>query len=259
MRLFIFNCDGIIDSSEKKEFGAACDHPLYRLLLQLSEYRNDQVVVVSGRKTDDVAGIIDIPGIIIGGHHGLMWQLPGGIHVGPFHGHEDELVMIRSRILLDLMDLAWEYKLPFEDRIWSLLIDTRCADRETRQHFMKRLKSLASIRRLPFHFDREGVLEVQMISGYNKSIGISHLVRFFGITHPKDRIYYTGDEISDQPALWWSVLSGNTAVVVKECLMVPDTLFVKNGEELLPLFKRIAPPLSSCKGRNTTLVAPGPK
>lgn len=259
MRLFIFNCDGVFDSLAQDEFGTASNHPLYHLLLHLSEYHDDQVVVVSGRKPEDVAGIIDTPGIIIGGHHGLVWQLPGGAHVGPFHGHEDELVIVRSEILLELMDLAWEFKLQFEDRIWSLIIDTRNTDRKVRQQFMKRLKAMTRIYSLPCNFNRDGQLEVQMISGYNKSAGISHLVRFFGITHPKDRIFYTGDESSDQPALWWSVLSGNTAVVVKECLMVPDTLFVNSADELLPLFKRIAPPTSPRKGRNTKLFAPEPK
>ncbi len=238
MRLFIFNCDSMFASTEQ---GLVHDQPLYRLMKRLAALPNDQVIAVTGRAIGDSTGFLDIPGIIVGGHHGLEWQLPGGMMVGPFHGHEEELIKVRSKCLFRLMDLAGGYNLDFADRLWSLVIDMKNCDWELRQRFTNQLSLLVRDLRLPFHYNRDGMLEVQMISSYNKSIGVNHLARFFGISPPRDKVYYTGDDVSDRTALWWNVLSGNTAVVVRECLMVPETLFVKDSEELFELFARLVP------------------
>lgn len=238
MRLWFFNFDGTISTKTTDRTAASLDPACDALLRRLSENSSDQVVIVSSRSIDDIAGFITIPGVILGGCNGIEWQLPSGYRIGAFRDHEDNLARMRTEIVAELYGIISGQGLEVEDKLWSLAVHSEKANRSTWSKVTKRVTMWAVKRGLTFYCGPDEI-DIQMIQGFNKSFGVSYLVRMFNIDPNTDSIVYAGNDESDAAALWWTMFFGGTAIVVGKKLSIPGAQYAKDCSHLASMIDKI--------------------
>ena len=234
MRLWIFDFDGTTATDAIDQAITRLDSACEARLRILSDSPNDQVVIISNRNIYDIAERITLPGVIIGGCNGIEWQLPSGCRIGPFRDLEDELIRSRLKMLPELSKIVYEAGLEMDDKLWSIAVDSsqlkynQWISIEYKIRLWSRKYSLTVSSLL----DR---IEIQLIPGFNKSIGISYLARMFKIDPGFDSIIYAGDDECDIVALWWTVLFGGTAIMVGNDLQVPGAVYVQDSSALIAM------------------------
>lgn len=231
MRLWFFNFDDTISTKVTDRTATLLDPACESLLRTLSERASDQVVIVSNRSIDDIAGRVNVPGVILGGCNGIEWQLPSGYRIGAFRDYEDDLIHMRTKIVSELYEIVSGQGLEIEDKLWSIAIH---AGKDSHSPWRKVTKSVSAwaMKHGLTCYCGSDQIDVQMIQGFNKSVGISYLARLFNINQSSDSIFYVGHDESDAVALWWTMFFGGTSIVVGKKLSFPGTAYAKDSSHL---------------------------
>jgi trehalose 6-phosphate phosphatase len=238
MRLWIFDFDGTITSDAINSATTQLDPGCDALLRRLADYSSDQVVIVSNRNVYDIAERINIPGIIIGGCDGIELQLPSGYRVGPFREHEDELIQFRLNILPGLRKIVSGQSIEIEDKLWSIAVHNNKIKNNAWSNVVKKICTWSIKHGLTVSSGLDQI-DIQLIPGFNKSVGISYLARMFNMDPLVDSIVYVGDDESDAIALWWTMLFGGTAIMVGNDLHVPGASYVEDSSALIAMIENI--------------------
>jgi len=238
MRLWIFDFDGTTATDgincATTQLDPACD----ALLRRLADVSSDQVVIVSSRNIYDIAGLINIPGCIIGGCNGIEWQLPSGYRIGTFREREDDLIRCRLKILPELSKIVCGAGIKMDDKLWSIAVDTKRLKFNSWINVERKICAWSVKHGLTVNCGLDRI-DIQLISGFNKSVGISYLARMFDIDPTVDSIIYAGGDESDAVALWWTMLFGGTAIMVGNDLNVPGANYVKDSSALIAMIDTI--------------------
>lgn len=238
MRLWFFNFDRTISTKATDRSATGLDPKCDALLRRLSEISSDQVVIVSNRGLDDIAGRINIPGVIIGGCSGIEWQFPNGFRIGSFRDHEENLIFMRAEIVSELYEIISGQGFEIEDKLWSIAVRSQKTNSGIWRRTQIKVSTWAKKHGLTFYCGPDEV-DVQMIKGFNKSVGISYLSRLFNIDPDTDSVVYAGDNGSDAIALWWTVLFGGTAIMIGSGFSVPGALYAKDSSQLVEVMDKI--------------------
>jgi trehalose 6-phosphate phosphatase len=239
MRLWFINFDGTIVPETKNRTAACLDSSCETVLRSLSEHVSDQVVIVSSRSLDDIAGRIAIPGAILGGCNGIEWQLPSGYRIGAFRDHEEDLKHIRTELVSGLYDIISGQGVEIEDKLWSIAVHAEKISHTAWRTIVRKV-SLWAMQHGVLYYCRPDEIDVQMIRGFNRSVGISYLVRQFNIDPIADSVLYVGHDEGDVAALWWTKFFGGTAIVVGDEITVSGALHVKNCSGLATKIRELA-------------------
>lgn len=232
MRLWIFDFDGAIATDSTNSATTQIDPACEALLRRLADSSSDQAVIISNRNIYDIAERVNIPGVIIGGCNGIEWQLPSGYHVGAFREYEDDLIRCRLNILPELSKIVFGAGIEMNDKLWSIAIDTSQLKYDTWLDVEKKICTWSVKHGLTVSSGLAQI-DIQLIPGFNRSVGISYLVRMFDIDPSVDSIIYAGGDESDAVALWWTMLFGGTAIMVGNDLNVPEAIYVKDSLALI--------------------------
>lgn len=239
MRLWFFDFDGTISTKVKDRTSTSLDPACETLLKGLSELSSDQVVIVSSRNIDDIAGRITIPGVILGGCHGIEWQLPSGYRIGAFRDHEDNLTRVRTETVSELYEIISGQGFDIEDKLWSISVHTGAASRSIWRKVAKRIAVWAIKHGLTIYCSPDEI-DIQMTQGFNKAVGIGYITRMFNVDPSSDSLVYVGRDESDTAALWWTILFGGTAIVVGKDLSIPGALYAKDCSQLVTIIDGIS-------------------
>lgn len=239
MRLWFFNFDGITSPETQGRTSACLDPACATVLRNLSESVSDQVVIVSNRGIDDIAGRIAIPGAIVGGCNGIEWQLPSGYRIGAFRDHEDSLIQMRSELISELYGIISGQGLEIEDKLWSIAIHSE-KDNCGVWRAVSRKVSLWALQHGMTYSCGPREIDIQMIRGFNRSVGICYLTRQFNINPDHDNIVYIGHDESDVAALWWTIFFGGTAIIVGNELTVPGVSYARDCAHLAAMIRKLA-------------------
>ena len=238
MRLWIFDFDGTTATDAincaTTQLDSACD----AILRRLADSSLDQVVIISDRNIYDIAERITIPGVIIGGCNGIEWQLPSGYRIGPFREHEDDLIRCRLKILPELSKIVSGAGIELDDKLWSIAVDTGQLNYNDWLNVENKICTWSRKHNLTVSSGLDRI-DIQLIPGFNKSIGISYIAKVFNIDPITDSIIYAGDDESDTVAMWWTMLFGGTAIMVGNDLQVPGANYAQNSTDLVALIKSI--------------------
>ena len=234
MRLWIFDFDGTISDVAPDRTSTKLDSAYDALLRRLADDPSDQVAIVSKKNIFDIAEHIDIPGVIIGGFDGIEWQLPSGYRIGPFREYEDDLIRCRLKILPEMGNIVSDHRIEIDDKLWSITVDTSQIKYNDWIAFEKKICSWSMKHGLTASSGLDRI-DIQLIPGFNRSVGISYLARLLNLDSTTDSIVYAGDNESDVTALWWTLLYGGTAIMVGNDLHVPGADYVKDSAALIAL------------------------
>jgi trehalose 6-phosphate phosphatase len=189
------------------------------------------VVIVSNRSIDDIAGRVNVPGVILGGCNGIEWQLPSGYRMGAFRDYEDDLIHVRTKIVSELYEIISGQGFEIEDKLWSIAIHGGKDSHSAWRNVTKNVSQWAKKCGLTCYCGDDQI-DVQLIQKFNKSAGISYLTRLFNINQSSDSIFYVGHDESDAVALWWTMLFGGTSIVVGKKLSISGTVYAKDSSHL---------------------------
>lgn len=234
MRLWIFDFDVLRAAGAADRAATKLDPACEALLRRLADFSSDQVAIVSNRNIYDISGRINIPGVIIGGCNGIEWQLPSGFRIGPFRDHEDELIRSRINILPELSKLVAGKNIEVEDKLWSIAVHTRKPDTNAWSTIVKKITQWSIAYGLTVCSGSEQV-DIQLIPGFNKSVGIGYLARMFNLDPISDAVVYAGGHESDVIALWWTKLFGGTALMVGNDLRISEAAYVQDSSALVSM------------------------
>lgn len=238
MRLWIFNFDGTITSDGNNRSMAALHPDCAAMLSRLSAIASDQVVIISDRNVFVIVDRIHLPDAIVGGCDGIEWILPRGTRIGPFRDHEDDLVHSRITHLPELYKIVGLYHGIIEDNIWSVTVHTKKNGHNKIEAMSKQVRAWAAKHGLTVNTN-DGSFDISLIEGFNRSIGISFLAKMFKLNPAVDSIVYAGSGNRDVIALWWTLLTGGTAIMVKNDLDVPGAVYVEDPHNLIILIDEL--------------------
>jgi trehalose-phosphatase len=239
MRLWIFDFDVMISAVATDRAATRLDPACDAMLRRLASFPADQVAIVSSRKVYDIAECINIPGVIFGGCCGMEWELPSGYRVGPFRECEDDLIRCRLNILPELSQIVSGHGIEMGDKLWSIAVDTSQMKYNARIKVEKKICAWSIKHGLAVSSGRNQI-DIQLIPGFNKSVGISYLARMFDIVPAVDSIVYAGSDESDAVALWWTMLFGGTAIMVNRELSVKEAHYAKDTSALIAMIDNMA-------------------
>jgi hypothetical protein len=131
-----------------------------------------------------------------------------------------------------------DHGIGIEDKLWSIALDTSRLKYNAWIRFEKKIHAWAMKLGLTVSCGLDRI-DIQLIPGFNKSVGISYLAQMFKIDPKVDSIIYAGDDESDVVALWWTLLFGGTAIMVGSDLHVPGAIFAKDSSTLISLIDNI--------------------
>jgi len=231
MRLWIFDFDGTTTSCESDRAKAQLDSSCESMIKKLTESPSDLVAIISNRNIYNIIDRINIPGVIYGGCYGVEWMLPSGFRIGTFRNHEDDLIRSRHKLLPQLSKIAFKQRVEIEDNLWSVTIHANTDLINSWNETVKKIRNWSSKRGLTFN-NGSNHLDIQLIPGFNKSVGISYLARVLNLEPAIDSIIYAGNEESDVVACWWTMFFGGTAIMVGNNFDVPGVYSVANSSEL---------------------------
>jgi trehalose 6-phosphate phosphatase len=233
MRLWLFDFDGTV-SPLVSDRNAAVMHPACaNILKELSQSSNDWVAVLSSRTLEDLLPRIPLDNIIVGGNSGMSWQLPGGCRLSPGADKEDLLYERRQKIMPMIEKLESKHGIEIEDKKWSVAIHVTTSEHAvTHKKLIKTIMAWAERESLTIHRG-PNVLEVQFIDGFNKSVGASFLAKVLKVDTQRDTIVYAGDDENDAVAMWWTLMTGGTAIMVGTKLDVAGAVYVKDQQALI--------------------------
>lgn len=239
MRLWIFDFDGTTSTDltdrAMTQLNPECDD----LLRRLADSDSDQVAIVSNRNIYDIAERINIPDVIIGGCNGIEWRLPSGYRIGSFRELEDDLIRCRLKKLSELSKIVSEVGVEINDKLWSIAVDTRKLKYKDLVNVENKICTWSRKHGLTVSCGLDQI-DIQLIPGFNKSVGVSYLARMFNLDPSVDSIVYAGDDESDVVAFWWITLFGGTAIMVGNDYQVSGAHFAQDSSALIALIENIA-------------------
>ncbi len=232
MRFWFFDFDGTLSAIVPDRTAAQLHPECAAMLHKLTAMPPEQVVIISSRRLDDIAGRVDLPEVIVGGCSGAEWQFPGGFRISVNGRQKTALERARKEILGELPERVAGEGVDIEDKLWSVAIHIRLADAGTRHQVRERVIAWCAEHGLSVYCGPD-VLELQLIPGFNKSTGLGFLAGFMKIDPAADRIVYAGDDENDAVAMQWAVQHGGTAIMVGNRLGVPSAIYVPDQQALV--------------------------
>jgi trehalose 6-phosphate phosphatase len=231
MRIWFFDFDGTL-SRKKDRNTVILDPACASMLKDLSQSPSDWVAVISSRSLEDLISRIPLADVIIGGNSGLRWQLPGGCRLSPGADKEDMLQFQRKKFMPWIEMIGGKPGIEVEDKLWSVSIHLK---KPECKHLKKNTESItawAMRENLTFHHCHN-VIEIQMINGFNKSIGTAFLASLLKIDSQRDTIIYAGNDENDAIPMWWAQMAGGKAIIVGAQMNVPGAIYVKDQQSMV--------------------------
>ncbi|MDD2542621.1 MAG: trehalose-phosphatase [Desulfuromonadaceae bacterium] len=238
MRIWIFDFDGTL-SPIVADRNAAVLHPACAAMLkELSRSSNNRVAVLSSRKFEDILPRVPLDNVIIGGNSGMEWQLPGKIRVSPGTGKEKTLQTRRQELMPLIETLGNKPGIEIEDKQWSVAIHLKKSEQAGQENAINAITTWAERENIPLHRG-PNVLEIQLLAGFNKSVGVSFLADLLKVDTQKDSLIYAGDDENDAVAMKWVLLNGGTAIMVGSRLDVPEADYVPDQQTLVDMVRML--------------------
>lgn len=232
MRIWFFDFDGTLSPIVADRNAAALDPACASMLAELSQSASDRVAVISSRSLEDILHRVPIDEIIIGGNSGLQWQLPNGCRLSPAVGNEDILQSRRKELMPWIELIGRKPGIEIEDKYWSVAIHLKKTRYPNTAKSTKEIVAWAERENISLHHG-PNVIEIQLLNGFNKSVGASFLASVLKIDTQRDSIFYAGDDGNDAVAMWWAQMAGGTAIMVGSRLEVPGATYVKDQQSLV--------------------------
>ena len=225
--LWVFDFDGTL-SPIVEDRHAARIHPMCRELLKaLARMPTHFVVVLSSREIGDLAKLVPLPRVILGGASGLEWRLPGGHRVRPGDPFEARRDKVRATLDPLLTRLSYIPGVDVEDKGWSVAIHHRHVLPEVAamlEPLLKELEGAPDVR----VYRGPSVAEVQLLRNVSKSFGVRTICQIIGFDPSRDRILYAGDDENDAVAMRWVLRRRGIAFSVGGAAHVPGARVVEN-------------------------------
>ena len=117
------------------------------------------------------------------------------------------------------------------DKKWSVAIRYRNASSSS---FLRRMRLLQRLRNrvgIKIHRGHEAV-DIQMLPGGSKSVGLRRLCRMIGWNPSLGEIVYAGGDEIDATAMEWVLHKGGSVCVVGNRITVPTARYVESPAEL---------------------------
>lgn len=232
MRIWFFDFDGTL-SPHATNRGDAELHPgCKKMLKELSRSQNDTVAVISSRSIEDILPRVPFNNVIIGGNGGIEWQMPGGCRLSPGTNKESILQSRRQELMPWIEIVGRKPGIEIEDKLWSVAIHFNKAESSGTEKVTKSVIAWAERENIILHHGPD-VIEIQLVHGFNKSVGAAFLAGLLKMDPQKDSIIYAGDDENDAVAMWWALMTGGKAIMVGSHLEVPGAIYVQDQQELV--------------------------
>ncbi len=218
--LWIFDFDGTLSPIVPDRNAARLDPACRALLAKLSAVPGEVVAVLSSRSIDDLAPRVPLRDLILCGASGLEWLLPDGRRIRPGRRAAARRETSRAALKPLFAALSGFPGVDVEDKGWSVAIHYRRVppeDEERLESLLGRIALTPGVRT----FRGPCVAEVQLLPGVDKSFGVRRICRFLEFDPSKGRLFYAGDDESDETAMRWVLRRGGTAFSVRRRAGIP--------------------------------------
>lgn len=239
LTLWMFDFDGTLSPLVADRTAASLDPNCRDMLHQLAAKRNYRCAVISSRLLADITSRVDVPGIYLGGGSGLEWRLPDGRLRVPKADRMDAIQKTRKTLIPEIMEWSRLPGIEIEDKQWSVAIHIRRATQQTRRKLSALIDRWQQARKVSV-FRGPEVLEVQLLSEVNKSIGVRAFCDLVGYTPGTGRLVYAGDDENDAVAMQLVRDWGGTIVTVGENAIMPGSQVVSSPMELAKRIRMLA-------------------
>jgi trehalose-6-phosphatase len=182
---------------------------------------------------------VPVPRVFLGGGSGLEWRLPAGQRILP--GREETLSAKRGRTLISsvLKEISSIPGTDIEDKGWSIAVHYRNVSPDAVPILGALLEKVRGRKKIRM-FDGPAVAEIQLVPGWEKSLGLATLCRFLRFDPSGGRIVYAGDDENDGTAMRWAISRKGTALAVGIRPRVPGARVVSGPAALANAVRRIA-------------------
>ena len=238
-RLWIFDFDGTISPLVSDRIEAKLDSSCKKLLADLSVAPSQYTAVLSSRAMDDLAPRLPIPNIFIGSASGLEWQLPGGKKVAAHAVLHNRLERKRKELLPKIKSIGSIPGVEIEDKNWSITVHIRKASVKTKKFIDMLMEDWTPVRHLR-KFRGHEAIEVQLLSGIDKSYGVRRICDILHFTPAEGSIIYSGDDENDATAMQWVLHLKGIAITVGSPALVPGSRIVDNPRSLSREIRKLA-------------------
>lgn len=238
-RLWVFDFDGTLSPIVPVRSDARM-HPACRSLLQELVYAPwNTVAILSSRALEDLLPRVPVPRVFLGGGSGLEWRLPGGQRILPGREETDNARRGRTLVSPVLRQISSLRGTDIEDKRWSIAVHYRAAPPEIRTILEPLLAGLRGRKEVRV-FEGPAVAEIQLVPGWEKSLGVARLCRLLRFNPSGGRIIYAGDDENDGTAMRWAISRKGTALAVGIGPRVPGAHVVSGPAALATTVRRIA-------------------
>lgn len=238
-RLWVFDFDGTLSPIVPVRTDARMLPACRSLLLDLARTPGNVVAILSSRLLEDLLSRVPVPRIFLGGGSGLEWRLPGGQRIPP--GREEVDSVKRGRGLLSpvLKKISSLPGTDIEDKRWSIAVHYRAVSPDVRTKLDSLLEEVRKRKEIRV-FDGPAVAEIQLVPGWEKSMGLAGLCRLLRYDPSGARIVYAGDDENDGTAMRWAISRKGTALAVGIRPRVPGARVVSGPAALANAVRRMA-------------------
>ncbi|NNG47585.1 MAG: trehalose-phosphatase [Deltaproteobacteria bacterium] len=238
-RLWVFDFDGTLSPIVPVRTEARM-HPACRsLLLDLVRAPGNMVAILSSRSLEDLLPRVPVPRVFLGGGSGLEWRLHGGQRILPGRDEVLSAKRGRTRIAPVLKEISSIPGTDLEDKGWSIAVHYRKVSPEARTTLGSLLEKVRRKKEIRM-FEGPAVAEIQLVPGWEKSLGLASLCRFLRFDPSGGRIVYAGDDENDGTAMRWAISRKGTALAVGIRPRVPGARVVSGPAALANAVRRIA-------------------
>jgi trehalose-phosphatase len=201
------------------------------------------VAILSSRSLEDLLPRVPIPRVFLGGGSGLEWRLHGGQRILP--GGDEVLRAKRGRTLIApvLKEISSIPGTDIEDKGWSIGVHYRNVSPDGQTALGPLLEKVRKRKEIRM-FDGPAVMEIQLVPGWEKSLGLANLCRILRFDPSGGRIVYAGDDENDGTAMRWAISRKGIALAVGSRPRVPGARVVSGPASLATIVRTIA-----CLGR----------
>jgi trehalose 6-phosphate synthase/phosphatase len=184
----------IVDHPSKARLAPA----MQEALRTCAERDDTDVAIVSGRALADLRGLVDVPGLVLVGNHGLEIEGPG---LEPFVHPELDRLVDRTHELAAALRGVRDPGVWLEEKGATLTLHYRGAAPADHERISERARAL--VRDAGFH-PRDAILAVEArpLAGWDKGRAVLHVLRArYGPPWPEEvRVIYAGDDVTDEDA-----------------------------------------------------------
>ena len=238
-RLWVFDFDGTLSPIVPVRTEARM-HPACRsLLLDLVRAPGNMVAILSSRSLEDLFSRVPVPRVFLGGGSGLAWRLPGGQRILPGKEEMSSAERGRTRLAPVVKEISSLPGTDIEDKGWSIAVHYRKVSPDARKSLGPLLEKIRKRKEIRM-FDGPAVAEIQLVPGWEKSLGLGSLCRFLRFNPSGGRIVYAGDDENDGTAMRWAISRKGTALAVGIRPRVPGARVVSGPAALASAVRRIA-------------------